>query len=223
MPGMPILLHLDSSAEQSLSSRSRAIGVEFAAAFRGAQPDNVVLYRDLHADPLPHLADASLHWAPGLRPAGSNPEPGAADLQQTLISELLAADVVLIGVPLYNYSLPSSLKAWLDHVHVPGLTVPMDASPAPLAGRAAVLIASRGGDYDRGSVNEGRDHATPVLQLTLGEGMGMSVTIISTSLTLASTLPALADQLARSEVEYSRALEAAADLGLRLGSAVGIS
>lgn len=214
---MSTLLHLDSSADRS-TSRSRAITAAFASAFRDAEPGNTVVYRDLHADPLPHLADASLHWAARLRSADASPEPAAEDLQRRLIAELLGADVLLLGVPLYNYSLPSSLKAWLDHIHVPGQTAPSAISDAPLAGRPAVLVTSRGGDYDRGTVNEGRDHATPVLELILGEEMGMAVTVITTSLTLASSVPALAGQTGRSESEYAHALRLARDLGEQLGS-----
>ncbi|MFD8526616.1 FMN-dependent NADH-azoreductase [Streptosporangium canum] len=214
---MSTLLHLDSSADRS-TSRSRAITAAFASAFRDAEPGNTVVHRDLHADPLPHLADASLHWAARLRSADASPEPAAEDLQQRLIAELLGADVLLLGFPLYNYSLPSSLKAWLDHVHVPGQTAPSAISGAPLTGRPAVLVTSRGGDYDSGTVNEGRDHATPVLELILGEEMGMAVTVITTSLTLASSVPALAGQTGRSESEYAHALRLARDLGERFGS-----
>ncbi|WP_197684034.1 FMN-dependent NADH-azoreductase [Allokutzneria albata] len=208
------LLHLDSSAERS-TSRSRAITAAFASAFRAAAPGNVVVHRDLHADPLPHLPDASLHWAQGLRQADASPDQAAEDLQRRLVAELLSADVLLIGFPLYNYSLPSSLKAWLDHIHVPGTTAPSAISGAPLAGRPAVLVTTRGGDYDDGSVNEGRDHATPVLELILGEEMGMAVTVITTSLTL-GTQP---EQVDRSENEYTDALRLARDLGARLGRA----
>ncbi|MCP3805099.1 NAD(P)H-dependent oxidoreductase [Allokutzneria sp. A3M-2-11 16] len=204
----PKLLHLDSSAGRS-NSRSRAITAAFASAFSDAAPGNVVVHRDLHTEPLPHLPDPSLHWAAGLREADASPDPAAEDLQRRLVAELLSADVLLIGVPLYNYSLPSSLKAWLDHVHVPGLTAPSAISGAPLAGRPAVLVATRGGDYDDGTVNEGRDHATPVLQLILGEEMGMAVSVITTSLTLA--------KVDRAENEYGHALRSARDLGARLG------
>lgn len=214
---MPTLLHLDSSADHS-TSRSRAITAAFASAYHAAGPRNVVVHRDLHADPLPHLADASLHWAARLRPPDASPEPAAEDLQQRLITELLGADVLLIGVPLYNYSLPSSLKAWLDHIHVPGQTAPSAISCAPLAGRPAVLVTCRGGNYDTGTVNEGRDHATPVLELILGEEMRMAVTVITTSLTLASSVPALAEQARRSESEYAHALRLARHLGEQLGS-----
>ncbi|WP_344835669.1 FMN-dependent NADH-azoreductase [Actinocorallia longicatena] len=213
---MPTLLHLDSSAGGT-ASRSRRITAAFAEAFLASAPGNRVVHRDLHADPLPHLPDESLHWAPALRGAGADPGPDAERLQAGLISELLAADVLLAGVPLYNYSLPSALKAWLDHVHVPGLTAPSPVSGAPLAGRPAVLIATRGGDYGPGTVNEGRDHATPVLELILGTEMGMSVRVVTAGLTLAGTVPALAAQRAGAERELADALREARSLGASLG------
>ncbi|WP_392674943.1 FMN-dependent NADH-azoreductase [Streptomyces sp. LN785] len=214
---MPTLLHLDSSADR-LTSRSRAVTAAFASVFRRASPENTVVHRDLHADPLPHLPDASLHWAARLRGTGTQPDPVAEELQQRLVAELLDADVLLIGVPLYNYSLPSSLKAWLDHIHVPGLTAPSVISDAPLAGRPAVLVTSRGGNYDKGTVNEGRDHATPVLELILGEEMRMRVTLVTVGLTLASSVPALAGSTDRGEREYGHALRRARALAAQLGS-----
>jgi FMN-dependent NADH-azoreductase len=223
---MPHLLHLDSSAASG-NSRSRRITATFADAWRGRGPEYTVTYRDLHADPLPHLADAALHWPPRLRPAGGEGEGGTGGarqaalaageaLQDRLISELLAADVLLVGAPMYNYSVPSALKAWIDHIHVPGRTAPFDVAAQPLAGRPAVIISSSGGSYDEGSPTEGWDHAVPVLRLILGTSLGMSVEVISTSLTLAETVPALSAQVERSRAELSAAREEAAAAARRL-------
>jgi len=212
---MPHLLHLDSSADAE-HSRSRAITATFAAAWREHGAGYSVSYRDLHRDPLPHLADAALHWPPRLRPDGAAPPAAAEALQQELIDELTSADVLLVGAPLYNYSLPSSLKAWIDHIHVPGRTAPFDGQTQPLAGRPAVIVSSRGASYDAGSPTEGWDHAIPVLQIILGTALGMNVEVITTSLTLAETVPALAAQLDRSRAELAAAHEAAAAAARRL-------
>jgi FMN-dependent NADH-azoreductase len=223
---MPHLLHLDSSAALD-NSRSRQITETFAAAWCDRGPEYTVTYRDLHASPLPHLANAALHWPQRLRPAGGEGAGGAAgagpaafeaaeSLQDQLIGELLAADVLLVGAPMYNYSVPSALKAWIDHIHVPGRTAPFDGNTQPLAGRPAVIVSSRGASYDMGSPTEGWDHATPVLQLILGTALGMNVEVITTSLTLAETVPALADQQDRSRAELSAAHEAAAAAARRL-------
>lgn len=218
---MPHLLHLDSAAALH-GSRSREVTATFAEAWRGQGPDCTVTYRDLHRVPLPHLADAVLHWPPHLRPegaasAGPAELAAASALQDELIGELLAADVLLVGAPLYNYSLPSALKAWLDHVHVPARTAPFIGEPAqPLAGRAAVVVSSRGASYDAGTPTEGWDHAVPVLEIVLGSALGMNVEVITASLTLAETVPALAPQRERGRAELAAARDAAAAAARRL-------
>lgn len=209
---MPRLLHLDSSADLR-AGRSRTITRAFAEAWSAAGPDHTVVHRDLHADPLPHLADASLHWPPRLRSPEAAPPAGAERLQQTLLDELLAADVLLVGAPMYNYSVPSALKAWIDHVHVPGVTAPFDGPTQPLAGRPAIVATSRGAAYDPGSPTDGWDHATPVLELILGTAFGMDVTVLTANLALAETVPALAEQLDRSREEFAEAQRRAAELG----------
>ena len=210
---MPNLLHLDSSADTA-TSRSRAITASFADAWRSLGDDHTVTRRDLHVDQLPHLSDPALHWPARLRLPGADPDPVAEALQAELIVELLGADVLLVGAPLYNYSMPSTLKAWIDYIHVPGLTA---GDEQPLAGRPAVIITSRGASYDEGSPTAGWDHAVPALQLILGESLGMPVTVITTSLTLADFVPALADQAERSSEELALAHDEAASAGSRLG------
>jgi FMN-dependent NADH-azoreductase len=118
---------------------------------------------------------------------------------------------------MYNYSLPSALKAWIDHIHVPGLTSPFDRDTQPMAGRPAVVVASRGASYDPGSPTEGWDHGVPVLELVLGTALGMSVEVITADLTLAETVPALAPELERSRRELAGAHDAAAGAARRLG------
>jgi FMN-dependent NADH-azoreductase len=221
MGGVPHLLQLDSAAALT-GSRSREITATFVDTWRGLGPQYTVTHRDLHRDPLPHLADAVLHWPPALRPEGAATADPAAlaaaeALQDELIGELLAADVLLVGAPLYNYSVPSSLKAWIDHVHIPGRTAPfVDAATQPLAGRPVVVVSSRGASYDAGSPTDGWDHAIPVLELILGTAMGMTLEVITTSLTLAETVPALAPQLDRSRAELAAAHAAAAAAARRL-------
>lgn len=214
---MPRLLHLDSSADLTTST-SRAVTGAFAATWQALGDDHRVTYRDLHREPLPHLADAALHWHPSSRPEGSVPAEAAA-LQQELIDELFAADVLLVGSPLYNYSMPSALKAWVDHVHVPGLTSAGPGETPPLAGRPAVVVASRGLAYDAGSPLAGSDHGTPVLELVLGQALGMDVEVITADLTLAASVPALADQAERGRAERADAIVAAQGAARRLGRA----
>jgi FMN-dependent NADH-azoreductase len=212
---MPHLLHLDSSIDPA-RSRSRAVTAAFAEAWRGRGDDFTVTYRDLHAQPVPHLTDASSHWAARLRRPGEQPPAAEAALQQELIDELLAADVLLVGSPMYNYSLPSTLKAWVDHIHVPGVTTPFDTPDQPLAGRPAVVVTTRGAVYDAGTPTEGWDHTVPPLKLILGTALGMQVAVIEVNLTLSDYVPALAEQLPRAEAELAAAKATARDLALTL-------
>lgn len=212
---MPQLLHLDSSADLQ-HSHSRALTAVFADAWASGGSDHVVVHRDLHRDPLPHLADAALHLPPRLRPADAVVPPEAEALQQALIAELLASEVLLVGAPLYNYSMPSTLKAWIDHIHVPGLTSSFDVAAQPMAGRPAVIVTSRGASYDPGSATEGWDHGVPALELILGASLGMTVSVITTSLTLAETTPLFAEQLDRAREEFATASAQAVELARRL-------
>ena len=215
---MAHLLHLDSSAAGA-ASRSRAVTHTFVEAWQAADPANTVTTRDLVADPLPHLPAAALHWAPALREPGESPSAAAEALQRSLIDELIAADVLLLGVPLYNYGLPSALKAWVDHIHVLGVTAPFGGDTQPMRGRAAVAVVSRGAVYDAGSPTADDDHATPALRLILEGALGMQLQVITTSLTLAERIPALAPQVPRSRGELAAAHEAAGEAAQRLGSA----
>ncbi|TFB76453.1 FMN-dependent NADH-azoreductase [Cryobacterium glaciale] len=215
---MPTLLHLDSSADL-LTSRSRAITATFADTWRSLGDDHTVVHRDLHRDPLPHLTDAALHFPPRLRPAGASPSVAQEALQQLLIAELVAADVLLIGVPLYNYSMPSTLKAWVDYIHLPAVTAPFDdpASQQPLAGRPAVLVSTRGGVYDQGTSTEFDDHALPALTLILASALGMSVETIVATRTLSERFGAPADEIAKQHEELAAANESATRAARRLG------
>ncbi|MFZ4895779.1 FMN-dependent NADH-azoreductase [Plantibacter sp. Mn2098] len=213
---MATLLHLDSSADL-LTSRSRALTAAFADAWAAADPTHSIVYRDLHVDPVPHLADASLHWTAADRIPGANPPAEAEALQRRLLDQLLAADVLLIGAPLYNFSVPSTLKTWIDHIHVPGVTSSLPE--LPLAGRPAVVVTSRGGAYDAGTPTADWDHEIPALRIILGDMLGMDVRFITTSVTLAEPLGGPAEDVERSRSEFAAALAAAGAAGAELGSA----
>ncbi|GAA2010314.1 NAD(P)H-dependent oxidoreductase [Nakamurella flavida] len=210
---MPVLLHLDSSMDPA-RSRSRAITATFADTWREVSPEHTVVYRDLHADPPPHLDDAALHWPAAMWRSGEEPAEASVRTRQMFLDELMAADAVLVGAPMYNYSLASTLKAWVDHIHIPAVTTGVD--PLPMAGRPAVVVTSRGASYDVGSPTEGFDHAVPVLQIVLGTALGMDVEVITTNLTLADYVPDMAPELPRAEAELAAAHAEAKAAALRL-------
>lgn len=204
---VPTLLQLDSSIDP-VTSVSRELTARFARVWVAGGPGRTVRVHDLVTDPVPHLAHESLHWAPGLRAADAPALPAEQAIQDAVIAELLSADVLVMGAPMYNYSVPSTLKTWLDHVHVPGVLAPFDTHTGqPLKDRLAVIITVRGGVYDDGTENEGRDHTVPPLDLILGDALGMRVETVAVSRSLSRTVPSMADERGRFDAELCAARE----------------
>jgi FMN-dependent NADH-azoreductase len=139
------LLHIDSSILGEPSA-SRALTREMVARWTSARPETRVTYRDLATHEIPHLSLTSLTGADELEAARS---AGA-------LEEFLAADVVVIGAPMYNFSIPSQLKAWIDRISVAGKTFRYtEKGPVGLAGGKRVIVAvSRGGVYAPGAPGE---------------------------------------------------------------------
>lgn len=214
---MPQLLHLDSSADLD-SSASRSLTAHFASVWHTLGADHTVIHRDLHRNPPPHIPTSALHWAPHLRTPNEIVPQEAEALQNELIDELVSADLVVIGAPMYNWSIPSTLKAWIDYVHVPGITVPFDAPTRPLEGKSVVIISPRGNRYGPGTPDFGADHTVPQLEQVLGTAMGMAVSVVTVDLTLASRVPALGPLIADAEDALAHARSDVADLAERLGS-----
>jgi FMN-dependent NADH-azoreductase len=215
---MPTLLRLDSSADLQ-TSRSRAVTQTFADTWTSLGDDHVVVHRDLHRDPLPHLSHADLHFPPHLRPEGSVVDPAQEALQAELIAQLVAADVLLVGVPLYNYSMASTLKAWVDYIHVPAVTAPFGGDPStqPMKGRPAVLVSTRGGTYDQGTPTEFDDHAIPALTIILAGALGMAVETIVATRTLTERFGGPAGEVGKQRQELDAAHDAARSAARRLG------
>lgn len=198
---MATLLHIDSSLNGD-TSHSRAVTAAFRHAWQKEHPEGRVLYRDLAADPVPHL-QASAYYA-GFAPAGERTHEQQADfaLRETLIAEAEQADALLIGAPLYNYSIPSGLKAWLDHVIAVGRTA--GTEDPTLAGKPVTVVTSRGGSYAPGTPQEGNDHLQPYLQ-TVFTSLGMEPRFIVPELTMAPAVPAMAELIPLFEASRDRA------------------
>lgn len=199
---MPRLLHIDASAQPE-GSVSRAVAATFREAWEGE-----VVYRDLGARPVPHLTEAGIS-ARTVDPAAHTAEQAmAAFLQDELINELLAADAYLFAVPMYNYSIPSTFKAWLDQIIVAGRTLSDDGV---LKGRPATLIAARGGSYAPGTPREGWDFAEPYLRTILADCLGLDLHVILAEMTLAEANPALAAFRDHRRQSIEKAHQAAAE------------
>ncbi|MEU6519331.1 NAD(P)H-dependent oxidoreductase [Streptomyces sp. NPDC046978] len=210
---MATLLHIDSSVFPGEASSSRVITAAFREAWREHHPQGTVIYRDLAASPVAHItADA---WSAGCTdPFDRTPEQSAAFAErQTLIEELERADAVLIGAPMYNYSVPSTLKAWLDSVLLMGRT----AGAAPSAqGTPAVVVASRGGSYAPGTPREGFEFVQNYLEAVLRGTLGLDLDFIVPELTMAPRNPAMSELVPLYEASRKRAFEDATTKAERL-------
>ena len=167
---MTQLLHIDSSILGG-NSVSRQLTAQIVASWRAAHPATEVSYLDLAVDTPSHLSAESL----GFRVA-----PGAAELtdvqkrenaiSEALVSQFLAADVVVIGAPLYNFSIPTQLKAWIDRIAQVGRTFKYtDKGPIGLAGGKTVIVAStRGGVYSTSDAGNAMEHQESFLKTVFG-------------------------------------------------------
>ncbi len=163
---MTTLLVLNSSASGE-ASVSRLLVEEAVAKLLARDPQASVIRRDLGADPVPHLtADAIV----GIRgePA-SEAQRATRALSDALVEELKAADIVVIGAPMYNFGIASTLKAWFDHVLRAGVTFRYtEAGPQGLLkGKRAIVVESRGGLYSEGPAKPW-DSQEPHLRTLLG-------------------------------------------------------
>lgn len=174
------LLHIDSSARPGLSGRqphgshTRRLGARFVQRWQAGHPGRLV-YRDVGAQPpSPVTGDwiAAAFTPPSLRTPQMRQALAESD---ALVAELQQADLVVIGVPMYNFGPPAQLKAWVDNIVRVGLTFGFDRSRAgvpywPLLagqGRQVVLLGSRG-DYGYADAQAGMNHAEPALRAALG-------------------------------------------------------
>ncbi|EIV94089.1 FMN-dependent NADH-azoreductase [Frankia sp. QA3] len=189
---MPHLLHVDASLAQE-GSTSRSLAAAFIDAWRAARPEGTVTYRDLALTPPPHLDWATLS-AGFTPPEQHTPEQAeGVKLREELIVELEAADELLLSLPMYNYSVPSAFKAWVDQVILIGRTVRQPPEQSVLAGRRVTVIATQGGSYAVGTPKEGWDHQLPFVAHVLESLGATDVELIRVEMTLAPVTPALAD------------------------------
>ena len=142
------LLHLNTSIF-SADGQSSRLADSFVAKWRAANPGAEIIVRDLAHDPVPHL-DAPRFGAFIAKPESRTPaQQAVVDYSDQLIGELKRADVIVVGLPMYNFGVPSSLKAYFDHVARAGATFRYtDKGPQGLlTGKKAYIFATRGGKY----------------------------------------------------------------------------
>ncbi|MBF6179171.1 FMN-dependent NADH-azoreductase [Nocardia otitidiscaviarum] len=212
---MPALLHLDASARRTAISRE--LGAAFADAWRAEHPDGDYRYRDLAAEPVPFIGEGWTELCDRVLAHGNTDLDRLAELAETpaqraawaivepLLAEVRAADVVLIGTPMYNYSIPASLKAWLDQITFPRMS---------LAPRRFVVATARGGAYSPGAPKERFDYQERYLRdFFAGHFAVEDAVFITAELANSRQDPALAGLRDQHDASYAAALETARRLG----------
>ncbi|NEZ02654.1 FMN-dependent NADH-azoreductase [Wenzhouxiangella sp. XN201] len=148
------------------SGQSSRLADAFAARWRENNPNGRVLCRDLALEPLPHLTAEAFT---GFQRDSAERSPGqhaAAAISDELIAELNAADAVVLGLPMYNFTIPSTFKAWMDHVARAGVTFRYtENGPEGLVGEKPLYVfAARGGKYQGTEM----DTQTPLIRTFFG-------------------------------------------------------
>ncbi len=155
------------SSAAGAASVSGEIVAALLETLRAREPGMIVVSRDLGTNPVPHLTPDSLGGIAGRTDTPAMQETAA--LAHALVEELSAADLLVIGSPMYNFGITSTLKAWFDHVLRAGVTFRYTAEgPVGLmTGKRAIVVESRGGLYSEGPA-AGFDNQEPHLRTMLG-------------------------------------------------------
>ena len=164
---MSTVLVLNTSITGAFSA-SRPLVEETVAKLQATDPNLRVVTRDLALTPVPHLTPATV-GAIGKDEPATDDAIAARALSDELIAELKAADTIIIGAPMYNFGIPSTLKAWFDHVLRAGITFRYtETGPVGLLkGKRAIVVETRGGQYSEGP-GQAMDAQEPHLRTLLG-------------------------------------------------------
>lgn len=162
------LLHIDSSILGE-TSISRSVSSAIVRTIRAAMPDIEVVNRDLVADPLAHLTLSYLpnHYPLAGDAVNSDPSEEHRLISDAVLSEFLDSDIVVIGAPMYNFTVPTQLKAWIDRIVITGKTFRYtpEGVVIGLCGDKRVIVAvSRGGFYGQNTAQAGDEHLETYLR-----------------------------------------------------------
>ena len=185
---MSYLLHV-SSSPQGARSISRLLAADFLAQYRVKNPDTLIVERDLTTNPVPHLDGETL--AASYSPAENHTPAMAAKLKarMELIEEIKGADELLISTPMWNWSIPSVLKAYIDQLVFPGQLgggTPNDSISAKVT-----VLASQGGSYGPGSRKEGWDYLSGYLRSVFTQLGSKDIDVILSELQYAGRVPGM--------------------------------
>lgn len=182
---MNTLLQIDSSARLR-GSTSRALTALFADAWRAAHPDGTVEHLDLARAPLPHFQAVA---AAADLACDDRDEPA---LTARLNQGMQQASCVVIGAPMYTYTIPTTLKAWLDRISLLRNFSPAPGQPGPLGAKRVVVVTARGGSYAPGAPKAGSDFQTPLLTAVFASlGLAADLHFVHAEMTQAASDPKL--------------------------------
>ena len=170
------ILHIDSSITGA-ASVSRQLTAQIMEALKQSNPEAQTEYLDLASQPLPHLGPQSLGMRTG-QAATTEIERQENAISEAMVSQFLAADVIVLGAPFYNFTIPTQLKAWFDRIAQAGRTFRYTAAgPEGLAtGKKVYVVSTRGGMYSTSERGNATEHQESYLKVIFGF---MGVTDIS--------------------------------------------
>jgi len=213
---MANLLRVDASVRTD-GSVSRAVADTATTAWQTEHPAGTVTHRDLSAHPLP--GDT---WGLGVASAYAPPETWTPQQQDaralitTLADEVIAADLVVLASPLYNFGVSQYTKVWIDLLICDPRLGP---GSTELQGTSALLVVAQGGGYRAGTSRHGWDHSTAYLERILADNFGMTVDTVVVDLTLAGVNPAMAHLTDAAAQALAEAHESAGRHGNRIATA----
>ncbi len=164
---MPTLLHVDSSPRAD--SVSRDLTQRYVAAWKKQNPSGTVIERNVALEPIPFVTESWIH-AVYTDPAARTPEQRKLlEVSDTLVDEFLAADILVLGVPMWNFGVPAPFKAWIDQVTRVGRTFQYTESGSKGLAKAkrAIVMTARGGWYTQDSPYSAFDQQEPYIRTIL--------------------------------------------------------
>ena len=203
---MSSLLHIQVSPSGSYSV-SRGVSEEFVSAWKASHAGGKIIDRDLTKEQIPHLDSEAI--AANHTPADQH-SPAMKDkfaYRLSLVNEITGVDEILISTPMWNWSIPSALKAYFDQIIVQGV---LDASGnSGLAGKKVTFVVAEGGSYKEGTPRAGWDFATGYLELVAKALGATDVEVILAELTLAGIAPGMESLVEAKSASIAAAKDAA--------------
>jgi FMN-dependent NADH-azoreductase len=195
------------------NSVSRSITGEYVTAWKTAHAGGNVIVKDLATNPVPHL-DAEAIFA-GYTPEESRSSGMVAKhaYRHELIKEITGVDEIVVSSPMWNWTIPSVLKAYIDQIIIPGT---LDGSGADgLKGKKVTIVVAQGGSYAEGAPRHGWDYETGYLKLVFNALGATDVEIILAELTLAGVVPGMEALVPKKEASIAAAKDAARTRALK--------